>query len=169
VSGVRDSFGGCTPETGHREKITGMRPVRELFADYADHHRTSGNKRLHRLGIPLIVFSLLGLLAHIHLGWARGVELDAALLLIVISELYYFLLEWRLALAMLVVSGALYFLARALPLPVLWLLFIAGWILQFVGHAVYEKRQPAFARNLVHLLIGPLWILNDIIGVTSDK
>jgi uncharacterized membrane protein YGL010W len=37
-------------------------------------------------------------------------------------------------------------------------LFIAGWILQFVGHAI-EGNQPAFFTNPLYLLIGPLWLL----------
>lgn len=36
-------------------------------------------------------------------------------------------------------------------------LFIVGWILQFIGHAI-EGNQPAFFRNPVYLLIGPLWL-----------
>ncbi|HEX4899589.1 MAG TPA: DUF962 domain-containing protein [Pyrinomonadaceae bacterium] len=36
-------------------------------------------------------------------------------------------------------------------------LFIFGWILQFVGHAI-EGNQPAFFRNPVYLLVGPLWL-----------
>jgi uncharacterized membrane protein YGL010W len=55
--------------------------------------------------------------------------------LIVIS-LPLFLLNWRWALA----------------------LFVVGWILQFVGHAV-EGNQPAFFRNPVYLLVGPWWLL----------
>jgi uncharacterized membrane protein YGL010W len=55
--------------------------------------------------------------------------------LIVIS-LPLFLLNWRWALA----------------------LFVIGWILQFVGHAV-EGNQPAFFRNPVYLLVGPWWLL----------
>ena len=43
-------------------------------------------------------------------------------------------------------------------------LFVLGWVFQFVGHYVYEKKSPAFARNLVHLLVGPLWILARVIG-----
>ena len=46
-------------------------------------------------------------------------------------------------------------------------LFIVGWIFQFVGHSVYEKRQPAFLTNAMHLLVGPLWILNDIVHVVK--
>ena len=37
-------------------------------------------------------------------------------------------------------------------------LFVLGWILQFIGHAI-EGNQPAFFKNPVYLLIGPLWLL----------
>lgn len=36
-------------------------------------------------------------------------------------------------------------------------LFIVGWVFQFVGHAI-EGNQPAFFRNPVYLLVGPLWL-----------
>jgi uncharacterized membrane protein YGL010W len=37
-------------------------------------------------------------------------------------------------------------------------LFVLGWILQFVGHAI-EGNQPAFFKNPVYLLVGPFWLL----------
>lgn len=37
-------------------------------------------------------------------------------------------------------------------------LFIGGWILQFVGHAI-EGNQPAFFRNPIYLLVGPWWLV----------
>lgn len=43
-------------------------------------------------------------------------------------------------------------------------LFVAGWILQFVGHAI-EGNQPAFFRNPVYLLVGPLWLLRRAAGM----
>jgi uncharacterized membrane protein YGL010W len=36
-------------------------------------------------------------------------------------------------------------------------LFVVGWILQFVGHAI-EGNQPAFFRNPLYLLVGPWWL-----------
>ena len=38
------------------------------------------------------------------------------------------------------------------------ILFVVGWILQFIGHAI-EGNQPAFFKNPVYLLVGPLWLL----------
>jgi uncharacterized membrane protein YGL010W len=37
-------------------------------------------------------------------------------------------------------------------------LFIVGWVFQFVGHLI-EGNQPAFFRNPVYLIIGPLWLV----------
>ena len=42
-------------------------------------------------------------------------------------------------------------------------LFIGGWVLQFVGHAI-EGNQPAFFRHPVYLLIGPLWVVRRALG-----
>jgi uncharacterized membrane protein YGL010W len=36
-------------------------------------------------------------------------------------------------------------------------LFIVGWILQLIGHAI-EGNQPAFFKNPMYLLVGPWWL-----------
>lgn len=144
-----------------------MQSVEVLFADYASYHRTRGNKLFHRLGIPLIMFTLIGMLTLVPLGDVATIRLDAAMLLIAIAGAYYFVLEWRLALPMLAVSVLFYFLGAAIPLGIHLIGFVLGWIFQFIGHKVYEHRNPAFFRNFVHLLVGPLWILNDVLGVVK--
>jgi len=146
-----------------------MRKIEALFADYSAHHRTAGNKMCHRIGIPLIVFSLIGLLERVPLFNPAGVRFDLAMLLIAASTIYYVTLEVRLALGMLILSIGCYALARQLPTLAHVALFIAGWILQFIGHGMFEKRSPAFLRNFVHLLVGPLWILNDLLHIVTEK
>ena len=37
-------------------------------------------------------------------------------------------------------------------------LFVAGWVFQFIGHAI-EGNQPAFFGNPLYLLVGPWWLL----------
>jgi len=44
------------------------------------------------------------------------------------------------------------------------LLFVVGWILQIIGHAI-EGNQPAFFRNPIYLLIGPLWLIRRATSV----
>ncbi|HUP65925.1 MAG TPA: Mpo1-like protein [Thermoanaerobaculia bacterium] len=140
-----------------------MSRLAPMFADYASHHQTVGNKWCHRAGIPLIMFSLIGLLEAVVVISRPEFRLDAALILIAFSTIYYFALDWRFGFLMLVVALAMWAAARQIPLTAHLVLFVAGWILQFIGHGVYEKRQPAFLKNLAHLLIGPLWLLNDAV------
>jgi uncharacterized membrane protein YGL010W len=140
-----------------------MQDVRALFADYAAYHQTAGNKFFHRVGIPMIMLTLIGMLTQVPLFTAGTVRLDAAMVLIAAASAYYFVIEWRLALAMVAISIAFYFIGAVIPLVINAALFILGWIFQFIGHKLYEHRNPAFFRNFVHLLVGPLWILNDVI------
>ena len=141
-----------------------MRDITALFDDYASYHRTPGNKLFHRLGIPMIMLTLLGMLARVEMA-----SIDAAIVLIALSSIYYLSLDWRLGMAMMLVSVAMWAIGRMLPMTVNVVFFVLGWIFQFIGHSVYEKKQPAFVRNLVHLLIGPLWILNDVIPLVKPS
>jgi uncharacterized membrane protein YGL010W len=47
-------------------------------------------------------------------------------------------------------------------------LFVFGWILQFIGHA-FEGNQPAFFKNPIYLLVGPLWWIKKIFTRGNSK
>ena len=55
-----------------------------------------------------------------------------------------------------------HFRSGVLPGWSLWAAFILGWVFQFIGHAVYEGKSPAFAKNAIHVLVGPMWILQEL-------
>ena len=40
-------------------------------------------------------------------------------------------------------------------------LFVFGWFCQFAGHVI-EGNQPAFFKNPVYLLVGPVWWLRKV-------
>jgi len=142
-----------------------MSPVlKSHFADYAAFHRTPGNQLCHYLGIPLIVLTLFALLSQVSLVTVGGYGVTLAEVLFVLVSIYYLTLDANLALLMFAASGALLYLGRQLDWTLALGLFVFGWVLQFVGHYVYEKRSPAFYRNLTHLLVGPLWILAKATG-----
>lgn len=134
------------------------------FAEYASFHRTRGNQACHYVGIPLIVLTLFTMLTRVGLvdvgGWS--VTLAEVIMLAVVA--YYLTLDVPLGLLMLVVYGVLNVAGR--PIPLSWGvgLFVVGWVFQFLGHVVYEKRSPAFYTNLRHLLVGPLWITAKAVG-----
>lgn len=144
-----------------------MNRARDLLAEYAADHRHPVNERLHRLCVPAIVISLLGLL------WALPFPALAedmprianwATLALIAALAWYLRLSPRLGLGMAVVAAiALGIVAALAMLPApLWLvsasIFAAAWVGQFIGHA-YEGRRPSFLRDLRFLLVGPLWLL----------
>ncbi len=138
-----------------------------LWADYQEHHRTSGNKYCHMAGIPLIILGLLGLLS-IPLFRLGTLTVDVALLLVLAMGIVYLWLDARLGAAMFVATLVLWLVARMLGWQFALGVFVVGWIFQFVGHGVYEKRSPAFYKNLAHLVVGPLWVLNHFVHLRSE-
>src|SRR6185436_7459046 len=63
-------------------------------------------------------------------------------------------LTHSIGIPMIVVSLPLFFLNWRWAL----VLFAAGWVLQFVGHAI-EGNRPAFFKNSMYLLVGPWWLV----------
>lgn len=136
-----------------------MSPILKAhFSDYAAFHGTPGNRACHYVGIPLIVLSLFALLSAVPLLSLGGYTITLAEVLLAATA-YYLTLDPVLAVLMLAISAASIAVGRRIPVAWAVALFVVGWIFQFVGHYVYEKRAPAFYRNLAHLLVGPLWIL----------
>ncbi len=40
-------------------------------------------------------------------------------------------------------------------------LFVAGWVLLFLGHRI-EGNNPAFFQRPVYFLVGPIWVAKEI-------
>ncbi|MBM4292242.1 MAG: DUF962 domain-containing protein [Deltaproteobacteria bacterium] len=146
-----------------------MRTAQEWLDAYGESHRNPTNKALHWVCIPLIMWSLVALVAHIPSPLA-GAGVDSAALLLGLVSLYYLRLSRPLALGMALISAALWGLTRAAPawLPAdtplweaaLWV-FVLAWVGQFVGHKV-EGKKPSFFEDLQFLLIGPMWLLSAL-------
>ena len=140
----------------------GAKRIDALLADYGANHATRGNRNSHVVGITLIVFGVLSML---HAVPVRD-SLTASELLVVAAFLFYLTLDAGLALAVTAVAAVLDLAARGIDdWRVGAAAFVVGWIFQGIGHAVYEKRSPAFFRNLVHLLIGPAFLVNEALHI----
>lgn len=137
------------------------------FKDYEQYHRTKGNKMTHILGIPGVLFSLLGLLAQVVL-WAPAPDafwtLDLGVILVLAGAVFSLKVDWKLGIPFTLFAVINYFLARQVPMSVLVVIQILSWVLQLLGHYVYEKKSPAFLTSLEHLFIGPMWIFSFFIG-----
>ncbi len=148
-----------------------MATLPALLAEYGESHQNPTNKLVHWVCVPLIMFSLIGLLWSVPVPAAvRAASpwLNWGTLVMAGALLYYVRLSGRLALGMvlvwLVMAGALRAVAGAAVLP-LWavclILFALAWVGQFWGHKV-EGKKPSFLKDLQFLLIGPLWLLHFV-------
>lgn len=139
-------------------------PMRARLNEYEGFHRSTGNELCHFLGIPSIVTGAAALLALVPLVTFSTWRLTLAELVAGAIVLFYLSSARLLG----VVTGTLLMLfvlaGRSLPWTLGLALFAGGWALQFLGHAVYEKRSPAFSKNLLHLLVGPAWLVERAFG-----
>jgi uncharacterized membrane protein YGL010W len=140
-----------------------MNRLDALFADYRSYHRTRGNVVCHAIGITLIVYGVVALLVEIPLPVAPW---TAAEVLIAAIVLFYLRLSASLALTMLAEAALFDLLARALSdWRVGAAAFLLGWIFQAIGHAGFEHNRPAFFKNFVHLLVGPIFLWNELLRI----
>ncbi|MGH9441670.1 MAG: Mpo1-like protein [Thermoanaerobaculia bacterium] len=138
-----------------------------LFADYAEAHSTAGNRICHSIGIPLIVFSVVLALTRIPIA-PPGSAAEPVIAAVTVAALA---LDTAASMPFFIFLVVADLVSRAIPswtsptfaLGLAGGLFAAGWIVQFVGHSVYEGNRPAFLRNLAHLLVGPLWIARKLL------
>jgi len=120
-----------------------------LLDEYAGYHRDPRNRVMHEIGIPLIVLGIAALLRCA----SEGLEIAV----IVATSLYYARLAGVHAVPAIVGLIAIWVLSGFVSWQWAIALFLLGWVFQFIGHA-YEGKKPAFLKNLLHLLVGPLWI-----------
>jgi uncharacterized membrane protein YGL010W len=130
------------------------RDIHALLDQYSESHRNPTNELIHFVCVPVIVFSLLGILWAIH---------PVVALAAVIGAMWYYLqLSKPFAVGMLAMSILMLAILAAMPpltvLPLSIAIFVVAWIGQFIGHKI-EGKKPSFLDDLRFLLIGPLFVL----------
>ena len=150
-----------------------MKSAKEWFNEYADSHQNPANKMIHYICVPMIFFSIYGLLMCIPSSFLENtfelynplLENWAAIATIGISVFYIRIGFWyciqMLVFSLLAIVGN-YWLGNHLNLFYSSLLiFIVAWIGQFYGHHL-EGKKPSFIKDIQFLLIGPLWVVKKL-------
>lgn len=142
----------------------------EQVNQYRHQHTKTINKLTHFIGIPAIILGIM-----IPLNWLKIFitpqwQVGFSWIVIVTALSYYFLLNQRLAMVM----AFIFFLMNIVAIQIassapnqsnvfyFCLLFLGGWAFQFIGH-FFEKSKPAFFKSLSQLLVGPLFLLIELI------
>ncbi len=147
------------------------RPIDRWFANYSADHRNHSNQAIHVFAVPLILWSVIGLLWCVPVPgtWFRP-GLWAALAMF-LGWMFYYRASRSIGFGMLAVFVAMAWLTRwlhdSLGTPGLFKLalgvFVVAWIAQFIGHSkLLEGKRPSFLTDLRYLLIGPAWVLSKL-------
>lgn len=145
-----------------------MRNATDLLAQYAEYHRDRRNIVSHFVGVPMIVFGVGVLLARATFP-AFGVSLTLAWVVFALAAAWYLTRgNVVLGIAVSVAVGVLIKLGHEVSGGGIanWLawgvgFFAVGWVIQFIGHW-YEGKKPAFVDDIVGLLVGPMFVVAEL-------
>lgn len=149
-----------------------MRKIDLLLSEYGESHRNVTNKMIHWICVPLIFFSVIGLIASIPSGLVQSIlgenpYANWATIVLVLAIAYYSTLSITLTIGMMLFSALCLYVARLIAetSTPLWaaslFIFVVAWIGQFYGHKV-EGKKPSFLKDLQFLMIGPAWLMHFI-------
>ena len=147
-----------------------MRTIDQWLTEYGESHQDETNKTIHWICVPTIFFTIVGLFYCIKLPvqLTPTLQLNVAMILIVLVTVYYLSLSKTIWIGMLLFGllclGICYWIEVSTAAP-LWLvcviLFVLAWIGQFYGHKV-EDKKPSFLKDIQFLMIGPMWLMSFI-------
>ena len=146
-----------------------MKPIQSWLDEYAESHQDPTNIKIHWICVPLIMLSIIGLLANIKINILSAYPQynHAGMILVLFGCIYYYFLSKSLLLGMIPVSMIMlmiisWFSTFSYPL---WLtsliIFVISWAGQFYGHKI-EGKKPSFFKDIQFLMIGPLWLLSKL-------
>ena len=146
---------------------TTVTPLIQSLGKYAAYHRDPRNITTHFFGVPMIVLAVVSFFSRPGFE-LLGLALSPAWILLPAATIFYLRLDVRFGLTMAALLTVCAFIATFITAQstAMWLvsstaLFVAGWVIQFVGHA-YEGKKPAFVDDLVGLLLGPLFVTAEL-------
>ena len=150
-----------------------MKTAQEYFDEYAVSHQNETNQTIHYICVPLIFFSVIGLLMSIPTTLLENtfglynplLENWAVVVGVIISIFYLRLGFWYFTEMLFVILVSIignFWLGNTVNLLYASLIiFILAWIGQFYGHKI-EGAKPSFLKDLEFLLIGPLWVIQKL-------
>ncbi len=146
-----------------------MKKLDQWMTEYSASHQQPVNKIIHKICVPLIMLSVIGLLWSLPYPTAfqHFPYLNWATLFIASCLFFYFSLSFVMFLGMLIQSLIMCWVCMLLEQENILLItslfiFIISWIAQFYGHKI-EGKKPSFLQDLIFLLIGPLWVLRSFL------
>lgn len=156
-----------------------MRTLESYINEYSESHQNPTNILIHKICVPAIMFSILGIFKAFPVPASWPLWLDWSVIIVFGALVYYaFFKNPRVMAAILVLVVPMMIILELLR-PRFFLLsvgiFVVAWIGQFIGHKI-EGKKPSFFKDLFFLLIGPIWTMHTLsrqmgidLGINSAK
>ncbi len=140
-----------------------MKELSQWLSEYGESHQNPINQKIHKVAVPGIFLSVVGLIWSIPVIELYGLRLNWVWVASVPVLVFYFRLSLSVFIMMLgftLASISLIWSLELMQAPVLLVslsLFAVLWLFQFIGHKI-EGKKPSFFEDLQFLLIGPIWV-----------
>lgn len=151
-----------------------MKSYQQWMDEYGVDHQNPHNQLIHKICVPLIMFSIIGILWALPRITILEKELNWAALLVVGALLFYISLKNIKMLALMVIETLLmclicqFLYERGALMQTSAAIFVGAWIGQFIGHKI-EGKKPSFLQDLSFLLVGPLWVNRSLLQKLNIK
>lgn len=141
-----------------------MTTIHQWLDQYAESHQNPLNILIHWWCVPIIFWSISGLLFLVTLPIVGNLAIPV----LVVLTIYYLRITRLLWLGLLLFATVgvylNFLLFSRIGFMSVWVyltLFVIAWILQFYGH-YKEGKKPSFLKDLHFLIIGPGWLIAKI-------
>ncbi|MCW8347478.1 DUF962 domain-containing protein [Vibrio sp. ZSDZ65] len=143
-----------------------MRSLQQWLDAYGESHQNNTNRKIHKVAVPGIYLSIVGIIWSLPVLSLGVVQINWIWFVMIPVMMFYASLSKQVLVQMLLFTLACLAVISFLALyqaPIFSLsiiLFIALWILQFLGHHI-EGKKPSFFDDIQFLLIGPIWVFRQ--------
>ena len=152
------------------------------FYNYGRFHANPINKAIHMVFIPVIMITF-GIFAA---SWMPNTEVNDHTITIgpyalsIVFSIVYMMVDFKTGLFFFAwtIPGAefcsqVYLSNGEIGGFTFWQLaiycHIFGWISQFIGHGIFEKRAPALVSNLFYTLLAPFFVTFEVLNLFGYK
>jgi len=136
--------------------------LQKYLDEYEESHKHSVNLTIHKIAIPFIVFHFFAMFSWITVFHFHSYVITLGEVAAVVLFVFYLGLNIKYAIYMGIFVVLCLFVASKTPVWCVLTIAVVAWGAQFLGHGVWEKKSPAFSKNLVQLLIGPIFVMHEL-------
>lgn len=142
-----------------------LNKFQNFFYDYGRYHYNKVNVWIHIVCVPAIVYTLGRMIGHLA-ATQFDLKFNPIYILLTVLSFLYLHVDFVSGFITIVQHTALlYFFSDVdfsygglSSIQVIILLHIVSWLLQFLGHGLFEKRKPALMDNIFLMFSAPVFV-----------